>query len=270
MIHTSCKNCIFADYNGKIQDGCHKSALAKYKQLGNKIIEVYDDDKEFFVIEKRKCIHYRPPSWIDFNYYSDEEYWQGIEYKLQTELQLQYTAIIYISPTQSFDDAKPTLLSLFNSIAPQSIVIVYQDNPIITSSHTKLPVITDDFIWCQNNLHGLTFHIEHPTQASSLHQALSLALHKVTTMSYLILEAGQTLNDTRLPLIYKRLFIDLYPLVAAKHSDDRYHELFTMTNFGSFVGNFGKKSVQEKINAIIEDAGDDIKCQQMFLIYDKI
>ena len=56
MIHTPCKDCVFAIYDDKTQINCSQDCIDKYKKLDVPIVEVYDDDKEFYVIEGRKCI----------------------------------------------------------------------------------------------------------------------------------------------------------------------------------------------------------------------
>lgn len=59
-LQTSCKNCIFAVYEGITQTGCVANRLKKFDK--NDIIEAYDNEKEFYVINKF-CNLYRPLSW---------------------------------------------------------------------------------------------------------------------------------------------------------------------------------------------------------------
>lgn len=56
---TSCKECIFAKYDGKTQIGCLADRIEKFKDY---LIEAYDEDKEFYVI-KRFCNLFRFSSW---------------------------------------------------------------------------------------------------------------------------------------------------------------------------------------------------------------
>jgi hypothetical protein len=64
-IHTNCKNCVFAVYNINTQTGCHLDYLNKYKNIGSEILEVYDENKEFYVINDKKCLGYRENSWFN-------------------------------------------------------------------------------------------------------------------------------------------------------------------------------------------------------------
>lgn len=56
---TSCKDCLFAIYNGNTQIGCEANRIEKFK---NHVIEAYDDEKEFYVLN-RLCNLYRFKSW---------------------------------------------------------------------------------------------------------------------------------------------------------------------------------------------------------------
>jgi hypothetical protein len=65
-IQTSCKDCLLAIYNDKTQVSCAANRIVAF---GGDAIEAYDDDKEFYVIN-RFCNYYRKTTWnggeIDF------------------------------------------------------------------------------------------------------------------------------------------------------------------------------------------------------------
>lgn len=61
-IETSCKPCIFAEWDGDEQVGCKASILEELKEQD--IVECYDDEKKFFVLN-RLCTGFRPTSWND-------------------------------------------------------------------------------------------------------------------------------------------------------------------------------------------------------------
>jgi hypothetical protein len=58
-IHTACKDCIFAVYKEKTQVDCKLNKIEKIKKEGLNVIESFDDDKEFFVIDNHICTTYR-------------------------------------------------------------------------------------------------------------------------------------------------------------------------------------------------------------------
>jgi hypothetical protein len=65
-IKTSCKDCLFAIYNGKTQVSCAANRISLF---GDHVLEAFDDDKEFYVID-RFCNYHRQTEWnngeIDF------------------------------------------------------------------------------------------------------------------------------------------------------------------------------------------------------------
>lgn len=64
IVHTSCKNCVFAKYDSKTQTGCALDYLNKHKDNGTEIIDAYDNDLEFYIINQKKCNGYRENSWF--------------------------------------------------------------------------------------------------------------------------------------------------------------------------------------------------------------
>ena len=64
-VRTSCKECLFAVYKGNTQVGCEHDRISSF-EARDEIIEAYDNDKEFFVVD-RVCNYFRPPKWNDGN-----------------------------------------------------------------------------------------------------------------------------------------------------------------------------------------------------------
>jgi hypothetical protein len=62
-LHTSCKECVFAVYKGNTQVECSADRLSILKK-NNHIIEAYDEDREFYVVDCF-CNYFRPPKWND-------------------------------------------------------------------------------------------------------------------------------------------------------------------------------------------------------------
>ena len=60
-LQSNCKTCVFATYEGDTQTDCKAGRVEEYKKKGL-LIEAYDDDKEFYVIDGL-CNFLRPPYW---------------------------------------------------------------------------------------------------------------------------------------------------------------------------------------------------------------
>ncbi len=63
-IHTACKNCVYATYSGITQYDCKLDYISLFKEKKLDILEAYDEDKEFYVINNKKCIGYTTEEWF--------------------------------------------------------------------------------------------------------------------------------------------------------------------------------------------------------------
>ena len=64
QLQTSCKECVFAVYEDDFfytQTGCAANKINEHEAQGH-LIEAYDDEKEFYVIDCL-CTYFRPPAW---------------------------------------------------------------------------------------------------------------------------------------------------------------------------------------------------------------
>ena len=136
---TSCRNCLFAIYDGKTQTGCEANRIEKF---GSLVVEAYDDLKEFYVIN-RLCNLYRPLYWnngikdvvtakketcLTFDLLIecdgiDEEYYDIIKCELNN---INYTSKMY----------KVVLFHSYENTKEQKQLIsnIYKDFPDITIS----------------------------------------------------------------------------------------------------------------------------------------
>ncbi len=118
-IQTSCKNCIFATYNeeGETQIGCHLNKLELFEKNGAKIIEAYDEEKEFFVVDGRICMWCRGEDWGKKH---AEKSWEECA---RIEMTLPYQAII-VNNT-NIKDLEDTIESLYTQeVPPQHITVI--------------------------------------------------------------------------------------------------------------------------------------------------
>lgn len=64
QIHTPCRDCRFAVYEGNTQESCSINRIDKLRENGAEILEVYDgQEKEFFVINNKICVFHREKGW---------------------------------------------------------------------------------------------------------------------------------------------------------------------------------------------------------------
>jgi hypothetical protein len=63
VVHTSCRDCAFAKFNhpdkAKTQTGCELGRLDKFREQGTEVLEAYNGQDEFYVVNGRACPAFR-------------------------------------------------------------------------------------------------------------------------------------------------------------------------------------------------------------------
>lgn len=124
IIHTPCKSCVFAEYDGKTQISCFADQIEKYKNIGIEILEAYDDTKEFFIINKKKCLFFRDQSWYDKKELCDIKEATSL---VKKENEMKYIAVIYLEPQTEQKEFEDILTSLKNQIIPPKGIMIIRD-----------------------------------------------------------------------------------------------------------------------------------------------
>lgn len=123
-IHTACKNCVYANYENITQTGCHLGYIDKFRSKGLEIIEAYDDDKEFYVVNNKKCIGYRINEWFTSRKLDNLSLAEKINRHFETNY-IKYTLLINLTNFDS--ELKIDLLSQELSrltIKPANIIFI--------------------------------------------------------------------------------------------------------------------------------------------------
>jgi hypothetical protein len=131
-VHTPCKDCVFSIYEDITQTDCHLKYIDKYRDKNIEILEAYDNEKEFYVINGKKCIGYRESKW--FKQFGLEN--SPIQDKVNKFTELNHLSYMIVI------DLKYFTLKHFNhlieevkkiSISPEKIIFIrYQDNKDFT------------------------------------------------------------------------------------------------------------------------------------------
>jgi len=131
--HTSCKNCIFAEYEENTQVGCTAGRLDVFRNREEEIIEAYDEEKEFYVIDKRICMYKRPESWKHADLPHDEQITT-----IKEEIKIPLHVIIM---GEDFDDICKTINSLVaQEVQPAHITVLRPYGSVLHD--TKIRTIT--------------------------------------------------------------------------------------------------------------------------------
>lgn len=126
--HTSCKNCIFAVYENSTQNSCFLGVIDRIQNMENtslRIIEAYDQEKEFYIVNNSKCLHYSE----DLKNKTIEERADEVKEKSI----LKYVLLINAKPTMSLEEIEDILNKIKeNPIKPKGILLV-----IYPEEHSK-------------------------------------------------------------------------------------------------------------------------------------
>lgn len=116
---TPCKDCIFAIYEDITQTGCKTHMLELYKNSNN-VIEAYDEEKEFYVINGQVCPYKRKQNWKHAS--------KGLNKQLECarkELSMNYEVVIVVKDEKSLQTTIGSLME--QTKRPSKIyVIVHQ------------------------------------------------------------------------------------------------------------------------------------------------
>ena len=145
-IHTSCKECIFAEWDdGITQIGCQVGMLDRLESKGIEIIGVYDSDKEFWVINKHKCPYIRDKNWA--NRYPGKDLVQIVE----KETKLPYQLIVISN--NKLRDLELTIRSIVSQkLQPIHVTVIKPKGDTIIP-HKISPLLNGhDFEWRIQNI----------------------------------------------------------------------------------------------------------------------
>lgn len=129
ILRTSCKNCVLAIYKGKTQVGCHADRIEKFEN----IIEAYDEEKEFYVVERlcnyyrddaEKYIEYSQPDLSKIRFESQASFdiillCDGIDKEYQTKI-----IDLYLSTTSKYDEKKIKIHLCYNKIDSKQLDVI--------------------------------------------------------------------------------------------------------------------------------------------------
>jgi hypothetical protein len=128
QIHTSCKDCVFAVYKKNTQTDCALDYMNKYKSKNVQVLEAYDEYKEFYILNNKKCIGYRENKWLKNN-----DLPTTVDLGTKIELYNKTNKIDYIcvidTKNLTFDQLQDIVEQIHKDIPPMMLYIIrYNDN----------------------------------------------------------------------------------------------------------------------------------------------
>lgn len=171
-VHTPCKKCVFAVYDNITQTDCSLGYINKYKVKGADILEAYDEEKEFYIVNSKKCVGYREDKWFEQFNLNNAPLKDKVE-KYNSLNKLSYIAVVNLQSLNhdQLDDICKQLAEC--EFQPKKLVLVrYRDDQlsfgydIIESSIKKhslscvwrIQTMLDNTIIYENVVHNLVQH----------------------------------------------------------------------------------------------------------------
>lgn len=143
-MNTSCKNCIFAQYEDKTQTSCYLGMIDRARSANVEIIEAYDEEKEFYVLKDALCPFSKTEEWKKAKKL-DKSSLDKLADIIKNESVVTCDLYIYISNESRLADLSNTLLSIKKmSILPKSLIFIVNSKRIgLSSVNLKLRQVQD-------------------------------------------------------------------------------------------------------------------------------
>lgn len=203
-LHTSCKGCIFAVYQDITQIGCLIGELDKFRKFDRDILEAYDEEKEFFILNNTQCFKKREKLWADNKTTKDI----GELVKIIDE-EIAIRCHIIILATNNLQHLKTTLDSLSTQVLLPSYVTIIR--------HTSNTIKPTDILPLTQKL-KFKWRIENLTQPMSDESAVDMVIPFVKSNAYMIIQAGSSIPKNTLTDINISLHDKFMKFVGLEHN----------------------------------------------------
>lgn len=207
---TSCKGCYFQQMMTDMmpgslprQVGCYLGRIELLAEQSAKIIEAYDCEEEFYVIEDRYCTAFRPKQWGADQKYDDNKK------RLWHEIRYFPDAIIYCNKSSTKTDIIKTYRSIScHDDSCKHIYIVLDDLDInVIELEKELAEISLKQKFNITKVFGANGHKG---------KAIDIVYNKLTSNYFIVIDAGSLLPtdyydtfDARLNLYLERVVFDI-------------------------------------------------------------
>ncbi len=235
---TVCKNCFFAEYEGDTQTGCTAGRIEAFQDKGVNIIEAYDNDKEFYVIEDRICNYFRHKNWAKKG--ADR---QLMVEKVKQETTIRLDVLIYLD----HDVTDKQIITKLDSCMEQ--------NPPVNSVRLILNKVgpVSYFMQLLKKYNSkLKWKIDNIVQEYDKGQAINSSVHQCNGNYYCVLTCNKLL--TRLPDCFTKglnKYINEDLNILAIMEDEHMPVYSKSTHDG--MGGFGQTSLLDKIKIIAQE-----------------
>lgn len=243
-LHTSCKNCAFAEYNGKTQTGCYVNMIEHYKNSESKdveVIEAYDEEKDFFIINNKFCKKKIVPRE------GDERTLDELHEFVREKAHLRCDAVVIIPLGSKITDIEKTVKSLKNQkFMPERIILI---------NYTAFPLSA--FRQMLNDSPATPWNHEQVLDrfpSEELYEKLiHIGVRKVKSPNFCVFEAGFDVSEDFLKNINDELYERGGQFLFLNPVDECYNGLFIDTRWYKSLGGFREENLIDKVKAQVKE-----------------
>lgn len=120
---TSCRQCVFAEYEDNAQAGCGAGRFEVFEDNGVDLIYVQDDEKAFYLVKDKGCPYFRhADSHGDI---LKNHSMQELKELVSASLKIPYHALLFLRKEDTLEDLKKRLSELESqSVKPKIISVI--------------------------------------------------------------------------------------------------------------------------------------------------
>ena len=244
MSSTACINCVFATYDGDVQNGCSANRLEKFDQNDIPIIAFENKENGItsFIIDSKVCVYYRNKEWAQKSYGSEDN--DYILTKVERELNIPYHVLLFFRTENSLEDVKSRLSELEDQkIKPKILTI-------IDRSHTESVMTGELMKICQNYKfdHWRIQAIQAIDQIDN--DIIDLAYDntkKMKYMFYIVLDCTHPIPAKMSEEIHKSLHDDMKSFTVLKPNDNGVGKTVLKAAHAKYNGNSFTIPLEDKI-----------------------
>lgn len=274
--HTCCKLCAFAKYDFIYsedqekglwrQTDCELKILDKFRAANIAVIDSYDEEKEFFVVDDI-CLYGRSQKWLDK--FGREKPVSEIYDFIRREISLKVEAIVYTDENTTIDDLEKTTLSLEKQMPrPLNLIFVQHPDGNIKPHEYRC--------WYfgrpkNNGNKVITWRLEMPIEFDASEggyklgvdrdRCIDIAVKKTAHQNILVVNAGFVLPNNYIRRIDEKINDDLLPLLVVKPIDGE-NGLFFRKAYYELIGGSRQKPFLEKVANTLEKESE---CQRFVM-----
>jgi hypothetical protein len=246
---TSCRDCVFAEYNGDEQTGCEFDRLDPLEEHGARIVGQDDGSKRFFVIVGRVCNAHRTREWGKRHPYR----WREAAIR---EFTVRVTMVIYLDAESTIDDMWQSLRSLTDShdVSPAGVVFLLND-----PKHDPVGIVQA----LRGTDLGFPWEVKQVVPREDGGQpdygeAVDFAVKGIKSTFYCVARAGYEWPDGYLATIDNAVNYDMIRFIAlAPDADGNALLMNTGVHNEVLHGNRGGLTVLEKIREVAAHEGTE-------------